>query len=212
MLILADRVKDETYAGIVEWTKGYPIEVKRSAAGSEAGSFKLLLDEAMASNLSSSEYVHFLEDDYIYMPKARELTEDGLFFGDYMTLRCHPDKYVAPWRGGNPLLDDKGGETTKVYLGVDSFWQITNSVGMQFATSMRVLREDIDIWYKNVAGKASRDFDCWLELRDKGRILVMPIPTGMSHTEIESASPLIGTGLCCWAFALHGTCDHKTVC
>jgi hypothetical protein len=206
MFILADSVTDETWENLQEWIKGYKIEVKRTQAGSEAGSFRLLLDEFKSSNLKSTDYVFFLEDDYIYLPNSREIIEEGLLFGDYATLRLHPDKFIPPSKGGNPLLDERGGEATRVYLGADRFWMLTNSTGMQFAANVTPMREDLDIWYKNVEGRASRDFDCWLELRDKGRTLVMPIPTGMSHDELFSASPLVGTGYCCWEKALHGTC------
>lgn len=130
-------------------------------------------------------------------------------FGDYATLRLHPDKFIPPSRGGNPLLDEKGGEETRVYQSAERFWMITNSTGMYPAATARVMKEDLDTWYWGVTqGRASRDFDIWLKLRDKGRKLVMPIPTGMCHTEVESASPLIGTGLCCWEKSLHGKCEH----
>lgn len=209
MFLLADGVTDETYSGLQQWIKGYPIEVKRTKTGSEAGSFKLLLDEFVNSNLKPTDYVFFLEDDYIYLPGSRDIIYEGLMFGDYATLRLHPDKFIPPSKGGNPLLDEKGGEATRVYLGADRFWMITNSTGMQFAANAKPMLEDIDIWYKNVEGKNSKDFDCWLELRDKGRTLVMPIPTGMSHTEIFSESPLLGTGYCCWEAVLHGKCLHE---
>src|SRR6266540_877293 len=59
MFILADSVTDETYTNLYEWIKGYPIEVKRTKAGSEAGSFKLLLDEFVASKSKSTDCVFF---------------------------------------------------------------------------------------------------------------------------------------------------------
>lgn len=208
MFILADSVSDTTYADLQEWVKGHPIEIKRTKAGSEAGSFKLLLDEFVASNLRPTDYVFFLEDDYIYLPGSRDVIHEGLMYGDYATLRLHPDKFIPPAQGGNPLLDERGGEATRVYLGADRFWMLTNSTGMQFAANVKPMLEDIDIWYRNVAGRNSKDFDCWLELRDKGRTLVMPIPTGMSHTEIFSESPILGTNLCCWEKALDGICKH----
>lgn len=210
MIILADSVTDETFYSLLGWVKDYKnISVKRTQAGSEAGSFRLLLDEAVALNMGPSDTVFFLEDDYIYMPDARDTILEGLMYADYATLRLHPDKFIPPSKGGNPLLDERGGEETRVYQGIDHFWMYTNSTGMQFAANAKPLLEDIDIWYKNVAGKNSRDFDCWLELRDKGRKLVMPIPTGMSHDELFSASPLVGTGLCCWEKGLHGECKHN---
>src|SRR5205823_2336754 len=171
MLLLADSVSDVTYTNIQTWVKGHPVEVKRTQSGSEAGSFKLLLDEFVQSN--PQEYVYFAEDDYIYLPHARTTLDEGLMLGDYATLRLHPDKFIPPSQGGNPLLDTKGGETTKVYQGVDHFWMLTNSTGMYPATSAKIMREDLAIWYWGVQEKASKDFDIWLKLREKGRTLVM---------------------------------------
>lgn len=208
MLLLADSVSDETYNNIQTWIKDQPVVVKRTQSGSEAGSFKLLLDEFVAAELPPSEYVYFAEDDYIYLPRSAELLGEGLMMADYATLRLHPDKFIPPAEGGNPLLDVKGGESTRVYQGVDRFWMLTNSTGMYPATSAKIMQEDLDIWYWGVQDRASKDFDIWLKLRDKGRTLVMSIPTSMSHSEIASESSLIGTGLCCWEKALLGYCDH----
>lgn len=208
MVLVADAVTDDTYAGVQQWIQGYPVTLRRTQSGSEAASFRLLLDEAVAANMNPSDTAFFLEDDYIYLPGGRDIIYEGLMYGDYATLRLHPDKFIPPAKGGNPLLDEKGGEATRVYLGVDRFWMLTNSTGMQFAANVGPLMEDIDIWYDHVSGRNSRDFDCWLKLREKGRTLVMPIPTGMSHDELFSASPLLGTGYCCWEKGLHGTCKH----
>ncbi len=206
LFILADGVNDATW----NWLNrcyANEFELKRTKAGSEAGSFKLLLDEFVKSDLAPHDYVYFSEDDYIYVPNSRNILNEGLMIGDYATLRLHPDKFIPPSEGGNPLLDEKGGEATRVYLSVDRFWMLTNSTGMYPATSAKIMQEDLDIWYWGVQERASKDFDIWLKLRDKGRTLVMPIPTGNCHSELESASSLIGTGFCCWEKALHGDCD-----
>lgn len=207
LFILADSVTDDTWNWL-DKNYGNKFQLKRTKAGSEAGSFKLLLDEFVQSNLAPYEYVYFSEDDYIYVPNAKNILGEGLMIGDYATLRLHPDKFIPPSKGGNPLLDEKGGESTRVYLGVDRFWMLTNSTGMYPATSAKIMQEDLDIWYWGVQEKASKDFDIWLKLRDKGRTLVMPIPTGNCHSELESASSLLGTGYCCWENALHGDCEH----
>lgn len=213
MTILADSVTEQTYQDLREVAKHHTIFIKRTSSGSEAASFKLLLDEFVeyikSSAYNPNEIVYFAEDDYIYLPNARDILEEGFLFGDYATLRLHPDKFIPPSRGGNPLLDDRGGEETRVYQSAERFWMLTNSTGMYPAAPARIMKEDLDFWYWGVTqGRASRDFDIWLKLRDNGRKLVMPIPTGMSHNELESASPLIGTGLCCWEKGLHGNCQH----
>ncbi len=209
MLLLADSVSDQMEDNIYLWTKDIDkVEIKRTQSGSEAGSFKLLLDEFVATKLFDHELVYFAEDDYIYLPDAKATLHEGLMLGDYATLRLHPDKFIPPSKGGNPLLDEKGGEATRVYEGIDHFWMLTNSTGMYPATSVKIMREDLDIWYWGVQDRASKDFDIWLKLRDKGRTLVMPIPTGNCHTELESASSLIGTNYCCWENALHNKCIH----
>ena len=208
LFILADSVSDETYRYTSTYIYNDNVTLKRSQSGSEAGSFKLLLDWFKDSRTSDSEPVYFAENDYIYLPDARDILDEGLMIGDYATLRLHPDKFIPPSRGGNPLLDEKGGENTRIYEGTFRFWMLTNSTGMYPATSAKIMREDLDLWYWGVQNKASKDFDIWLRLHGKGRSLVMPIPTGMCHSELESASSLIGTGMCCWEKALHGDCEH----
>src|SRR6267142_639307 len=208
MLLLADSVSDQVYDDLFLWTKDIDkIDIRRTKSGSEAGSFSMLLAEFEFARLSDHELVYFAEDDYIYLPDSNATLNEGLMMGDYATLRLHPDKFIPPAQGGNPLLDVKGGEATRIYEGIEHFWMLTNSTGMYPATSAKIMREDLDIWYWGVQERASKDFDIWLKLRDKGRTLAMPIPTAMSHTELESASSLIGTGLCCWEQALHGDCD-----
>jgi hypothetical protein len=202
LFILADSATDVSYNWLINTFKHSDRTIiQRSQSGSEAGSFKLLLDQFSKSD--ESDYVYFAEDDYIYLSDSRDILDEGLMIGDYATLRLHPDKFIPPSKGGNPLLDEKGGENTRIYEGTFRFWMLTNSTGMYPATSAKIMREDLDLWYWGVQEKASKDFDIWLRLRGKGRSLVMPIPTAMSHSELESASSLIGTGYSCWENVLH---------
>src|SRR3972149_7044818 len=82
MFILADKVTDETYHNLQILTKNYPVEIKRSNADSEAGSFRLLLEEVVNANLPYREYVYFLEDDFIHLPNSRKILEEGLLLAD----------------------------------------------------------------------------------------------------------------------------------
>src|SRR5216110_3438588 len=70
MFILADGVTDKTWKNLGIITRGNSVTAERSQSGSEAGSFKLLLDEFVKSYLASHDYVYFAEDDYIYVPNA----------------------------------------------------------------------------------------------------------------------------------------------
>src|ERR1041385_3864798 len=89
MFLLADNVEDATW-NYLRHHSIYPFEIilKRTNSGSEAASFKLLLD-AFSKLAKPSEFVYFAEDDYIYLPNSRAALDEGLMLGDYATLRLH---------------------------------------------------------------------------------------------------------------------------
>ena len=214
LFILADKLEDRNYEEVMEMLNTCETKwlVIVSQANSEAESFKFLLNQAFLTDILDTDYVYFLEDDFIHLPEARDGLEEGLLIADYATPYLHPDKFIPPNKGGNPLLDEKGGETTQVYFGGTAFWMLTNSTGMVFATTMKILKEDKDLWYWAVSAKTSKDFEVFMRLRDeKNRTLAMPIPAWATHSELASISPDVGIGYCCWENVLRGTCGHPKV-
>lgn len=193
LYIFADNVKDETYQNIDKWIDSYKnVEIIRSHGGSSAAGFRIVFGEAITQNIEES--VYFCEDDYAHIAGSRDVLLEGLTIADYVTLYNHPDKYIPASKGGNMYIEDDGTEATRIGKTQSSYWALTNSTTMTFAASVRVLKEDAEIWRKHTSGSYPRDFDCFIELRNMGRRLVQPIPTKSTHCEIAWASSLIGTG------------------
>jgi hypothetical protein len=208
LIIYADNVKDETYKWLiravennnllngVENDPAFRTDVVRSQAGSSAASFRLVFDSAL--ELPPEEAVYFVEDDYIHLPGSHRVLEEGLERSHYVTLYNHPDKYIPSSKGGNPLIGEDGAEVTKVFVTKSSYWMATNSTTMTFATRVQFLKEDEAIWRKYTERTYPQDMRIFLELRDKGRTLIQPLPTKSTHCEPAWAAPLHGTGIKNW--------------
>lgn len=185
IIIYADNVTDATY----EWLLTYNVEVRRTYGGSSAAGFRIVFDDAL--KLPDDEVVYFVEDDYLHLPTARTVLLEGIQRAHYVTLYDHPDKYMSPNYGGNPYVEEGGGEITMVFLTKNSHWKLTNSTTMTFASTVNTLKKDEDIWRRFTTGTHPHDFHCFLELRDKGRTLASPIPSLSTHGEPMWAAPLI---------------------
>lgn len=165
-------------------------------ARSSAASFRKVME--LALKLPDDEIVYFCEDDYAHLPDSRKVLLEGLERSHYVTLYNHPDKYIPATKGGNPLIGDDASEATKVFVTDSSYWMMTNSTTMTFATHVGILREDEDVWRKFTEGAYPQDMKIFLELRQKGRTLVQPIPTKATHCEPQWAAHLHGTGVNDW--------------
>ena len=205
--VFLDGVEDETWN---RWKKkiedmpilpGAIINLVRSYGGSSAGGFRVVFDEAL--KLDDTEYVYFVEDDYIHLPGSRRVLLEGLERANYVTLYNHPDKYIPASKGGNPLIADDGAEATKVFVTASSYWMLTNSTTMTFATQVKTLREDLDVWERHTSGTYPLDMQIFLNLRNKGRSLIQPIPTKSTHALPDWAAHLYGTPYDSWEEVLH---------
>lgn len=190
--IIADNTSDETNMMI---SKYLPIELVDCVnIGSGAGTFNHALNLSLTFN--DDDVVYFLENDYIHKSKSDIVLLEGINAGgDYVSLYDHPDKYIPANRGGNQFIEDDGGEVTKVYLTKSCHWKITNSTTMTFASKVKTLKEDESTLRKwtNV-GDYPRDFDMFIELREKGKVLLTPIPGYSTHGETSWLSPLTEWG------------------
>lgn len=200
-----DNVQDETFKkfsqmaqehNYIECGTGMQIELVRTDGKSSAASFRIVFDEAL--KLDDSELVYFVEDDFAHLRGARKVLLEGLERADYVTLYNHPDKFIPASQGGNPLIGDDGAEETKVFVTKSSYWMMTNSTTMTFATTVKTLREDQDIWRKHTEGTYPQDMLLFLDLRKNGRGLIQPIPTKATHCEPTWAAHLFGTGYYDW--------------
>jgi hypothetical protein len=158
--------------------------VERTSSVSNAASFLHVLNVAVT--FDDAESVYFLEDDYLHRPRADTVLLEGLGRADYVSLYDHADKYIA---GGNPFVDDDGGEITKVYITASSHWKLTNSTTMTFASHVHTIREDYAIWQSACAGHVPTDFDTFITLRNNQRSLITPIPGYATHCEKQWLAP-----------------------
>jgi hypothetical protein len=185
VIIYADNVKDETF----EWLTSYGCELRRTVGGSNAGGFRIVFEDTL--KLPDSEIVYFVEDDYLHLDGSRKILLEGIERAHYLTLYDHIDKYMPAEMGGNPFIGLDAAEETKVFLTKSRHWKLTNSTTMTFASTVGVLREDADIWRKHTSGNHPWDFQCFMELRDKGRTVASPMPTLSTHCMPEWEAPLV---------------------
>ena len=184
--IIADNVSKETSDMIEKYkSKDHILYVDK---GNGAATFNIALDEAL--QMSDSDTVYFLENDYLHKPDSRVIIEEGLSLGaKFVSLYDHPDKYLSPEQGGNPYC--KGGaEDTRVYLTDSVHWKITNSTTMTFAAEVKTLKENESILRNHTSGTHPNDFQMFLELRENNKLLVTPIPGYATHGETAWLSPL----------------------
>ena len=184
--VIADNVSDSTKDMILK----YVDVVKIVSVGHGAGTFNLALDFALQQN--DDEIIYFLENDYLHKLDSENILIEGIELGaDYVSLYDHPDKYIPASRGGNPYIEDDGGEVTKVYLSKSCHWKLANSTTMTFASKVSTLKEDESILRKwTNMGHYPRDFDMFMELRENGKSLMTSIPGYSTHGETDWLSPL----------------------
>lgn len=154
-----------------------------------AKSFLYILN--LAVYLPAETLVYFVEDDYLHVPGSSAAVHEGIELADYVTLYDHPDKYINYSEGGLNKSVLGGGEDTKVLLTRSTHWKFTNSTTMTFAAKVKTLREDYFVWVKYLETAHPYDYQAFLELRDKGRKVVSPIPSLSTHCDVDSLAPLV---------------------
>lgn len=186
--IIADNVTEEN---LIKYLNGLPtdnIKIEYTSLNN-AQSFKYIFDKALQED--PNQLIYFVEDDYLHLSGSQKCLEEGLERADYVTLYDHVDKYVNRVDGGdNPFIED-GGEITRVILTESTHWKLTNSTTMTFAAKVNTLKQDKHIWHKHLTTAHPNDFAAFLELRNMGRTLILPIPAKSTHCEIKYLSPLI---------------------
>jgi hypothetical protein len=177
LYVFADNVTDELYNFINDNYNSS--RVYRTHYGN-AKSLIHLLDFAI-ENFEDSDSIYFLEDDYIHLPQALDIIDEGLNISHYSSGYDHPDKYINYSEGGpNPYISG-GGESTRLLVTKSRHWKYTNSCCMTFATKLKTLKEDYTIIINNPA-----DFQMFCTLRtQKQRNIVSCIPSVSTHGEID---------------------------
>ncbi len=153
--------------------------------------------EFAIERFTEDQPVYFLEDDYFHTPSPAPVILEGLAISEYVTLYDHPDKYLDPSSGGpNPYIRG-GGESTRVYLTKATHWKETNSTTMTFATTVKIINEDKEIWWKFTSHPQPNDFGAFRRLLSKRiwetrkpRKLISALPGLATHAETQWLSPL----------------------
>jgi len=185
--VIADNCSKETLQMITKYV--HPHNITTVSVGHGAGTFNLALDIALTWD--NDDIVYFVENDYIHLPGSPEIIEEGFKLGtSYISLYLHPDKFIPPFQGGNPEVDYDGGYMTRIYRGKTQLFGMFNSTTMTFAAKVKTLKDDEDILRKWTSEKHPNDFQMFLELREKGSILLCPLNTFSTHGETNWLAPL----------------------
>ena len=185
--IIADNCSKETLQMVTKYC--HPNRITSVSIGHGAGTFNLALD--MALKWEDDEIVYFVENDYLHLQGSPQILEEGFKLGaPYITLYLHPDKFIPPFAGGNPEVDQDGGYMTKIFRGETQLFGMFNSTTMTFAAQVKQLKEDEVILRKWTSGTHPDDFKMFLELRDNGKALLCPLNTFSTHGETNWLAPL----------------------
>lgn len=185
--IIADNCSKETLQMVTKYC--HPNRITSVSIGHGAGTFNLALD--MALKWEDDEIVYFVENDYLHLQGSPQILEEGFKLGaPYITLYLHPDKFIPPFAGGNPEVDQDGGYMTKIFRGETQLFGMFNSTTMTFAAQVKQLKEDEAILRKWTSGTHPDDFKMFLELRDNGKALLCPLNTFSTHGETNWLAPL----------------------
>lgn len=176
-IIVADSVTDETYQELRRMMGDHRDNIVRTYYKSGAYSFLASVKLALATDLDGDTAVYLCEDDYLHLPNAKSLLLEGLEIADYCSVYDHPDKYV---QSPHPCT---------LHITRSSHWRTTKSTTMTFATRLRTLREDEQIYEMFCRTGYPYDHEMFLALGDKGRTLITSIPGASTHTEIAWLSP-----------------------
>ena len=180
--VVADNLLDETYEFLC---LHFPKDRIFRTQLSNAGAFMYAVDYAI-THFKDTDVVYFAEDDYIYTRNAPRIIEEGLTIADYSSGYDHPDKYINHCDGGPNYHISEGGELTRVLITKSSHWKFTNSCCMTFATTVRVLKRDLDVYKKHCSTSHPNDFPMFEELiQIRKSKLVSPIPSVSTHGEYE---------------------------
>ncbi len=167
--IIADRCERKTIKMIQE--TGLPLAVTDDGnAGSLINTIQMAIDSH-----SDDEILYFCEDDYLHLGSSENLIREGLEHADYISLYDHPDKYTRFYNMG---------EYSKVIKTKSSHWRYTISTCMTFGTTVKTIKEDIDIWKKHTDTGHPKDHLIFTELGQIGRKLIIPIPGVACHTDL----------------------------
>lgn len=172
IIIVADNVDVDT----VDFIQGLGIQHHLICEGN-AGSLLYAIGQATVL-WDDDEIVYFVEDDYLHHHRAGEVMKEGLFVADYWTAYDHPDKYMTQYGHG---------EDCRVTRTPATHWRTSISTTMTFASTVKALKEDYDIWEYYLKGRQhppDHEIFCALGTRAIPKKLAVAIPGLACHTDL----------------------------
>lgn len=166
--VIADCCSEET----LSWLTG--VKVLQFSGDNWLGNAGCLR-KSISLSKGLEDKLYFVEDDYLHKKGARDVLLEGFEKGDYVTVFDHPDKYMPEYHYG---------EVCKISRTESSHWKETISTTMTFATTRKVLNEDLDVWREFTEGFHPHDHFIFYKLKEKGRKLVCSIPGWACHTDL----------------------------
>jgi hypothetical protein len=177
LYVFADNVTDDLYNFFND--NYVSSRIHRTQYGN-AKSLIHMIDFAI-ENFEDNDSIYLLEDDYIHLPDALDVIDEGLTISDYSSGYDHPDKYINHSEGGpNPFISG-GGEMSRLRITKSRHWKYTNSCCMTFAAKLKTLKED----YPTIT-TIPADFQLFCALRtQKRRTIASCIPSVSTHGETD---------------------------
>lgn len=176
-------IYDEHYGKIEDTFLAQEENVRIINCGGEAKSFIETLKYIQTQNHSAEDIIYFLEDDYVHQPNWDKILLEGFTLGaDYVTLYDHADKYMEFYSEFR----------TKILHTKSTHWMATPSTTNTFAVKFSTLMKDFSVHNKYSTGvEPSADHQKFLELAQRGRVLVSSIPGYSTHCQNDLLSPCI---------------------
>lgn len=168
--IIADNVDDQVFEKLQNLYSN--IDIQRTNFGHNAGSFLYGLE--LSLKLDPMTIVYFVEDDYIHHEGSDMIIEQGLDIMPYLSLYDHPDKYQG----------ENKNKACVLLMSEDVHWRTTGSTTMTFASRVKNLQEDRELFYKWCGGTDNwtHDFQLFTAISET-RGLITPIPGYATHMD-----------------------------
>jgi hypothetical protein len=151
------------------------------SGGSDKASFFFAWHYAKKLELSDTDLVYFLENDYLHVDNWYDKIIDIYSTFDvpgYVSLYDHRDKYTLP------MYEDL---VSQIYISKLSHWRTVPSTCGSFIVNKRILDEDYDIHTSFYS-----DHDKFVYLGNtRNRIVISPMPGLSTHCDDLFMSPLI---------------------
>lgn len=185
MSVVYDGTPDEFESDFIKTVlHNYPVSPATAiivSAGSNLASWHAAIDYALKANIQDTDFIYFLENDYLHqygwLEKFFELCESGIMF-DYVSLYDHRDKYFYS------MYSDL---VSKIFSAPSHHWRTTPSTCGSFLVRRNTFSEDAAYWVRDVQDH----FQFQDLLEHKRRLLVSPIPGLSTHCMEGYLSPSI---------------------